>query len=86
MGQQCPTDEGDLSVLYNDTAIDDTLISNQYKKLKEIEVALDKISTGNYGICDMCEEPIDIERLRVKPFAKYCIACREINEKELSNK
>lgn len=84
MRQQSPTDEGDHAVLLNDTAIDDTLIRKQILKLKEIEQALDKISKGNYGICEMCEEFIGLERLRVKPFARYCISCREINEKETS--
>jgi DnaK suppressor protein len=57
-----------------------------YKKLqneqKEIEQALQMIKRGEYGICKMCEEPIDPERLAIKPFAKYCIDCREIIEKE----
>jgi DnaK suppressor protein len=82
MRQQCPTDEGDFAVLNNDTSIDDTLIQKQIQKLKEIEVALGKMSKGDYGICEMCEDKIDIERLKVKPFAKFCISCREINEKE----
>jgi len=83
MRNQSPTDEGDYAVLSNDTSIEDTLIAKQLKKLKEIEEALDKISKGIYGICEMCEEPIDFERLKVKPFAKFCISCREINEKEI---
>ena len=84
MRNQSPTDEGDYAVLINDSAIEDTLIGKQLQELKEIELALDKISKGNYGICEMCEEPIGIERLRVKPFAKFCISCREINEKEMA--
>ena len=84
MRNQSPTDEGDYAVLMNDTSIEDTLIEKQLKELKEIELALDKISNGEYGICEMCEEPIGIERLRVKPFARFCISCREITEKESS--
>ena len=34
----------------------------------------------------MCEDEIDIERLKVKPNAKYCITCREIIEKNNKNK
>jgi len=86
MRQQNPTDEGDYAVLMNDTSIDDTLIAKQLEKLKEIDEALDKISNGNYGICEMCEEAISLERLKVKPYAKYCISCREINEKESNGK
>jgi len=81
MRNQSPTDEGDFAVLMNDSSIEDALIAQQLKELKEIEVALDKMSKGNYGICEMCEEEIGIERLRVKPYAKFCITCREINEK-----
>ncbi len=84
MRNQNPTDEGDYAVLMNDTSIEDTLIAKQLKELKEIELALDKISNGEYGICEMCEEPIGIERLRVKPYARFCISCREITEKENS--
>jgi len=84
MRNQSPTDEGDYSVLNNDTSIEDTLIVKQIQELKEIEEALDKISEGTYGICEMCEEPIDIDRLKVKPFAKFCISCREIREKEMN--
>ena len=34
----------------------------------------------------MCEEKIQEERLKIKPFAKYCIMCREIIEKENNEK
>jgi DnaK suppressor protein len=30
----------------------------------------------------MCEEDIGLPRLQVKNFARFCIACREITEKE----
>ena len=82
MRGQSPTDEGDYAVLTNEAAIDNSLIEKQLQELEEIELSLDKISQGTYGICEMCEEPIGIERLKVKPFARYCITCREINEKE----
>jgi len=82
MRNQSPTDEGDYAVLTNESTIDSTLIEKQLKELEEIELALDKISKDEYGICEMCEEPIGVDRLRVKPFARFCITCREINEKE----
>ncbi len=82
MRGQSPTDEGDYAVLTNDAAIDNSLIEKQLRELEEIELSLDKIAEGTYGICEMCEEPIGIERLKVKPFARFCIICREINEKE----
>ena len=49
-------------------------------ELEEILVALNKIEKHQYGICEMCEDEIPETRLEVKPFAKYCIDCREIVE------
>jgi DnaK suppressor protein len=58
------------------------IYKQQQKEVLEIEEALKKINSGEYGICEMCEEEINPARLEVKPFAKYCIDCREIIEKE----
>ncbi len=74
-------DEADHATINTDTAIEEALNIKQQAELKEIEYALFKISNHTYGICEMCEEPIGIERLKVKPQAKYCIVCREIVEK-----
>lgn len=76
-------DEGDYSSASAETIVDNAILIQQRKELNEIELALDKIKEGNYGICEMCEEDIAIPRLEVKNFARYCITCREINEKEM---
>jgi len=77
-----PKDDGDFAALAIETDIDNRIIEQQKRELNEIEIALGKIKNGTYGICEMCGEPIGIERLKVKNFARYCISCREINEKE----
>lgn len=75
-------DEGDYAAASAETVVDSAILVQQRKELNEIELALDKIKHGTYGICEMCEEPIGRGRLEVKNFARYCITCREINEKE----
>ena len=75
-------DEGDHASVSARTAVDSAIMEQQRKELAEIELALDKIAKGIYGICEMCEEPIGLARLKVKPFARFCITCREITEKE----
>ena len=82
MQNQEPKDEGDYAALATATDIDSRIIEQQRKELNEIEIALGKIKNGTYGICEMCEEPIGKERLIVKNFARFCISCREINERE----
>ncbi len=75
-------DEGDYAATSAKTVVDSAILQQQRKELNEIELALDKIRLGTYGICEMCEEPIGLPRLQVKNFARFCIACREITEKE----
>ena len=75
-------DEGDYAATSAKTIVDSAILVQQRKELNEIELALDKIKLGTYGICEMCEESIGLPRLEVKNFARFCIACREITEKE----
>jgi DnaK suppressor protein len=75
-------DEGDFAAASAETIVDSAILVQQRKELNEIELALDKIKVGTFGICEMCEEPIALERLKVKNFARFCITCREINERE----
>ena len=76
------SDEGDHAATSAKTVVDSAILVQQRKELNEIELALDKIKAGTYGVCEMCEEPIGIARLEVKNFARFCITCREITEKE----
>ena len=49
--------------------------SNLERQLKEVSEALKKMEDGAYGICENCNQEIDIERLRAYPAAKACIRC-----------
>jgi len=75
------SDEADFASISSDSAIEAVISKKQQKELEEIEYAINKIEDGTYGICEMCEDEIGVERLKVKPQAKYCIVCREIVEK-----
>ncbi len=74
-------DEGDHAAVNNNSMVESAIIIQQTKELHEIEVTLGKIANGDYGICEMCEDDIGFQRLKVKPHAIYCIDCREIIEK-----
>jgi DnaK suppressor protein len=75
-------DEGDHAYASAETIVDSAILVQQRKELNEIELALGKIKDGTYGTCEMCEELIGLPRLEVKNFARFCISCREITEKE----
>ena len=73
-------DELDYAEASSDSFTTNILISKQKEELKEIQEALKNIENGTYGICEMCDEPISVGRLKAKPFAKFCTDCREIHE------
>lgn len=74
-------DEGDHVATINSSRIDDIIVRKQEQELREINIALSKIISGEYGTCDMCGVNIGFHRLEVKPHAVYCIDCRKIVEK-----
>lgn len=76
-------DEGDHASMALGQSVDNAILTQQSRELTEIELALDKIQDKVYGICEMCEDEINIERLKVKIFARYCITCREVVEKQM---
>ncbi|MDA9189402.1 TraR/DksA family transcriptional regulator [bacterium] len=48
--------------------------------LAKIKIARDKLLTGEFGKCEECEIPIDLQRLKARPMALYCISCKEEQE------
>ena len=51
------------------------------EKLKLVNEALIKIKSGKYGVCQQCEELIPEARLKIVPFAQFCVKCLESIEK-----
>lgn len=48
-------------------------LSNEQDVLFEIDEAIRRIENGTYGICEMTEVPINIERLEALPYVRYSI-------------
>jgi DnaK suppressor protein len=46
-------------------------------QLRQCDAALQAIERGEYGSCRMCEEPVGIKRLMVKPEAPFCLECQQ---------
>lgn len=47
----------------------------------KIEKALRKIEDQSFGICEICGEEIDIERLKSRPVTELCIGCKTHQER-----
>jgi len=61
--------------------LDLSLMTDEGDVLEMIDEALQKIEDSEYGICVDCECAINPERLEAKPYAWYCIRCKDRHEK-----
>lgn len=50
-------------------------------ELTQIDVALERMSTGEYGVCDECCRSIPLARLQAVPYATLCINCQREQER-----
>jgi DnaK suppressor protein len=57
--------------------------SKEFDVLRQIEHALDKITEGTYGICDISGEEIPLARLEAVPYAAMTVKSQEKFEKGL---
>tara|TARA_B100000686_G_scaffold353436_1_gene459053 strand:- start:2986 stop:3363 length:378 start_codon:yes stop_codon:yes gene_type:complete len=55
-----------------------------WEKLKLVDEAMERIKTGYYGVCKLCDIKIPEARLKIVPFAQHCVACLESIEKDKS--
>ncbi|SPE41089.1 Transcriptional regulator, TraR/DksA family (modular protein) [Candidatus Sulfopaludibacter sp. SbA3] len=74
MGRVAEDDQAQIS---HDEFVSLHLNSLDYGQLRLIEEALDRLTSGDYGICLCCEEPIAAKRLAALPWARYCVSCQE---------
>ena len=44
-------------------------------ELHEVRLALNRLDSGQYGICTTCGQQINPERLEALPFATTCVGC-----------
>jgi DnaK suppressor protein len=54
-----------------------SLLANEEDRLGMIELALQRIEEGAYGICEQCEGVIAKTRLNALPYTPVCIKCAE---------
>ncbi|HWE56407.1 MAG TPA: TraR/DksA C4-type zinc finger protein [Acidimicrobiales bacterium] len=53
----------------------EALVQKLVSSLEEVEHALEKIDTDQFGICEGCRQPIAEARLEARPEARLCIEC-----------
>ncbi|MDH4184896.1 MAG: RNA polymerase-binding protein DksA [Nitrospinota bacterium] len=56
------------------------LRDRERKLIKKIDEALLRLDSGEFGVCEECGDDISLNRLKARPMATLCIACKESQE------
>ena len=70
--------EEDQAQITHDESVSLQLNSLDYLQLRLVNEALDRVQSGDYGVCLACEQPIPPKRLQAVPWARYCVTCQEV--------
>jgi|ERR1700722_13489282 DnaK suppressor protein len=60
------------------------LLNRDAQLRDDLRRAFDMIETGSYGRCEDCEQTIPAARLRAIPWARCCVRCQEMRDREVN--
>ena len=75
-------EDGDQAQIYTNQNVSFSLQKTSIKTLHDIEIALEKIEKGNYGICEETGEPIETKRLEKQPWVRLSLEAQEELERQ----
>lgn len=61
------------------------IVSSEQELLYEIDDALKRFSDGGYGVCQQCNRPISLRRLKAVPYASLCVSCQRAKEQKTTS-
>ena len=73
--KDCSLDSIDHKMLKQDQNVNIQRYEVAKQRLNRLKAAYLNIDNTEYGICQECEEDINIERLKLIPESKYCVSC-----------
>ncbi len=74
-------DEIDAAIASQQAELQSQMAEVESRELVQIDRAIAKIRSGEYGRCETCERPIAPMRLKYLPYATDCIVCARKEER-----
>lgn len=75
-------DPNDRATQESDRSFELRIRDRERKLINKIREALERIESGTFGICEMCEEEIGDARLKARPVTTLCIDCKMEQERK----
>ena len=54
------------------------LAADLQESLGDVDIALERLARGTYGVCERCGNPISEARLEAMPTARRCLDCAKL--------
>ena len=70
-------DEDEQASLMHDQYVAVSVYDMALRQLVQVDLAIDRMHRGEYGVCAICGEPIKERRLESIPWAVYCVQCQD---------
>jgi len=60
-----------------------SLSDNDRLILQRVDMALQRVEEGTFGLCIHCEKKIQKKRLDAVPWARHCLECQDLQDRGL---
>ena len=74
-------DSKEMAKELEDSEVVDALGNEAREEIAKISAAMARLDNGRYGTCSECAEPIEVDRMKVYPYADECIECATFDER-----
>lgn|SRR5574343_548291 len=65
-------DDNEVADKFEELEENETILSQIEPQYHEVRSALERIESGKYGLCEVCNNEIEVERLDANPSARTC--------------
>ena len=72
----------DMSADSYDRELAMNIAESSQEVLYQIDEAIKRVDDGTYGLCQTCQKPISLSRLKVVPYTSMCIECQRDKERK----
>ncbi len=75
-----PMDDADITSVLHAKEYVMRMQNRNRNRILEIGKALERIKVGEFGICEICGDDINVERLKAHPTTTVCVNCKREEE------
>ena len=72
----------DMAADTYDRELSMNIASSEQELLYQTDEALKRLDDGSFGLCQQCNAPVALSRLKAIPYASLCIGCQRTHEQK----